>query len=140
MILFWRPWPYFQVHRALTYFYTQWNLAILSTVGLSKKYTSTDEAYQHPAVPVDELLRAMPNQLVCPTVGLSKLRPPARQAKVLSLLMVRVQLFKTNNIISYCFVRISIFNISNRPIFFVEKMWEAHFFQQKISGYLVIKL
>ena len=32
------------------------------------------------------------------------------------------QLFKSNDVVSYRFVKISNFNISNMPIFFVEKM------------------
>ena len=59
---------------------------------------------------------------------------------------VRARLFKANEVVSYRFVKISNINISNMPIFFVEKMLEAFavqkllsFFQQKISEYLVIK-
>ena len=55
------------------------------------------------------------------------------------------QLFKTNDVVSY-FVKISNFNMSNTPIFFVKKVWEAFavqkllsFFQQKISVYSVMK-
>ena len=58
----------------------------------------------------------------------------------------RARLFKTNDIVSYHFVKISKVNISNKPIFFVEKMCEAFalqkllsFFQQKISVYFVVK-
>ena len=50
-----------------------------------------------------------------------------------------VRLFKTNNVISQRDVKLSNVNISNMPIIFVEKMWEAFavqkllsFFQQKI--------
>ena len=35
---------------------------------------------------------------------------------------IRAWLFKTNDIVSYFFVKISNVNISNTPIFFVEKM------------------
>ena len=59
----------------------------------------------------------------------------------------RARLFKTNDVVTQHFVKISHVNISNMPIFFVEKMWEAFamqkllsFLQQKISVYLVIKL
>ena len=59
---------------------------------------------------------------------------------------IRTQLFKVNNIVSYCLVKISIVNMTNTPVFFVEKMLEAFalqklllYFQQKISMYLVIK-
>ena len=55
-------------------------------------------------------------------------------------------LFKTNDIVSEHFVKISNVNISNIPIFFVEKIREAFplqkllsFFRQKISVYFVIK-
>ena len=55
-------------------------------------------------------------------------------------------LFKTYDIISERVVKISNVNISNKQIFFVEKMCEAFalqkllsFFQQKISVHLVIK-
>ena len=58
----------------------------------------------------------------------------------------RARLFKTNDVVSQRFVKISNVNISNMPIFFVEKMREAFavqklfsFFQQKNSVYLVIK-
>ena len=58
----------------------------------------------------------------------------------------RARLFKTNEFVSKCFVKISNINVSNTPIFFVEKMCETFalqkclsFFQQKISVYLVVK-
>ena len=52
------------------------------------------------------------------------------------------QLFKTNDVFSKRYVKISNVNNWNMPIFFVEKMWEAFamqklltFFQQKLSVY-----
>ena len=63
-----------------------------------------------------------------------------------SQLETRASLFKTNDIVSKRVVKISKVNISNKPIFFVEKMCDAFalqkllsFFQQKISVHLVIK-
>ena len=40
-------------------------------------------------------------------------------------ILSRARLFKTNDIVSQCFVKISNISISYVPIFFVEKMWEA---------------
>ena len=63
-----------------------------------------------------------------------------------ALLAVWAPLFKTNNVVSWRFIKFSEVNFSNMPLFFVEKMWEAFavqkllsFFQQKISVYLVSK-
>ena len=61
----------------------------------------------------------------------------------------RARLFKTNDVVSYCFVKISNIIISNMPIFFVEKN-ERSFCSAKASpnfstknfsiyGYKVIK-
>ena len=65
------------------------------------------------------------------------------------LFQIWAQLFKTNDIVSQRVVKISNVNISNKPIFFVEKMCEAFalqkllsFFQQKnfsAFGYKIIK-
>ena len=64
-------------------------------------------------------------------------------------LFIRAWLFKTNDIVSKRVVKISNLNISNKPIFFVEKMCEAFanakasliFSTKNISvfGYKVIK-
>ena len=63
-----------------------------------------------------------------------------------SKVMFRARLFKTNDVVSKRDVKISNVNISNMPIFFVEKNVEAFavqkllsFFQPKISVYLVMK-
>ena len=57
-----------------------------------------------------------------------------------------VRLFKTNNVVNQCFVKISNVSIGNIPIFFVEEMSEAFGLQKllacfstKISVYLVVK-
>ena len=59
------------------------------------------------------------------------------------------RLFKTNDVVSLRFVKISNFNISNMPIFFVEKMLKAFAVQKLLSffstknfsvfGYKVVK-
>ena len=56
------------------------------------------------------------------------------------------RLFKTNDVVSLRIFKISNINVSNKLIFFVEKMCQAFalqkllsFFQQKIALYLVIK-
>ena len=62
-------------------------------------------------------------------------------------LNIWARLFKTNDVVSKRDVKISNVDISNMPIFFMKKMWEAFalqrfyyfFFQKKKSLYLVIK-
>ena len=57
------------------------------------------------------------------------------------------RLFKTNDVVSYRFVKFSEVDFTNMPIFFVEKKCKKllqckkllSFFQQKISVYWVIK-
>ena len=54
------------------------------------------------------------------------------------------RLFKTNDVVSWRFVKISYVNIWNTPLFFIEKMWEAsfsHFSTKSISvfGHKVVK-
>ena len=67
--------------------------------------------------------------------------------------VIWVRLFKTNDVVSECFVKFSEcfvkfseVNFSNMPTVFVENVWEAFavqkllsVFQQNISVYLVIK-
>ena len=59
--------------------------------------------------------------------------------------MIWAQLFKTNDIVSYWFVKIYIKWYANMLKFFAEKMWVAFavqklltFFQQKISEYCIL--
>ena len=58
-------------------------------------------------------------------------------------ILIRVKLFKTNNVISQRFVKFSDVHFSNMPVFFVEKMQEASliFSTKKFSvfGYKVLK-
>ena len=69
---------------------------------------------------------------------------PQRPCKTLGqsryFIQTRARLFKTNDIISLRVVKISNVNISNKPIFFVEKMCEAFAVQKLLSFFFKKKV